>query len=632
MKFTKISTAFSFLFLSGLLAEAQLSSLESHVDVLDLGFSFNPVKPAYWTSLPHHRRTPFAVSPDGKSAYLAYLDGSDTDVHIQQVDPSTFTAVGATMTVKGGKEAGGLVAQNDGFALLTNVPVTGVDNAPPDNTPVPVIVRYQNGAETWRTFVAGPGVHESAGLSMAPDMNGDLVYSPTADMYGAYFVVTDYSGPPSGHFGDSIEYVNSTGGLQSITGATSAWGCSHNTGIAFEAADQPPFASICAEDHGSIWLNTKTQTMNGVKIAGENTTNGASGEPMGGMSGSYSSLALFPDSTKYIFAWATRGCIDLTQDTWMGSGFTQCSPRSMNHNVAIAMLTDKETLSGPQAISTVGAASGDDQLNWLTTGEVVDHSNIHAATFSSSSPAALITWEEIAQPTCKDIAMGCSGTFTGAYYQAVDSDGTKLGDPVSSQDVYVAGDIVNIGDKLCWPYVNMDWDLSKPVQETGSTVTKMSFACISYGGGGGGEASNSTTTTATAPVNATSSASSSSAVASLLSMTSTDIVAAAAPTTTSFLSLSSSTPSQLPTAMNPINTTSSPSSPLTTTPTSVQPSSSPSAPAPISNKDASQDEATQLESLIETLLQLLGKLQSTSASPSTPSTESAGRRRHAREF
>ena len=124
------------------------------------------------------------VSPDGGSAYLAYLDDSETDVHIQQVDPTNFIAVGATMTVKGAKEgtcsyfissnfiseiynfaAGGLVAQNDGFALLTNLPVTGVSDAPPGNTPVPVIVRYKSGKQAWKTFLGGPGVHEDFGIS-----------------------------------------------------------------------------------------------------------------------------------------------------------------------------------------------------------------------------------------------------------------------------------------------------------------------------------------------------------------------------------------------------------------------------------------------------------------------------------
>jgi DNA-binding beta-propeller fold protein YncE len=80
------------------------SNLETHVDVLALDNAFNPVKESYWTGYPHHRRTPFAVSPDGKSAYIAYLDSSETDVHVQELDPTTFEATGTTVTVTGGKE------------------------------------------------------------------------------------------------------------------------------------------------------------------------------------------------------------------------------------------------------------------------------------------------------------------------------------------------------------------------------------------------------------------------------------------------------------------------------------------------------------------------------------------------
>jgi hypothetical protein len=71
-----------------------------------------------------------------------------------------------------------------------------------------------------------------------------------------------------GHSGDNILYVSKDGKLQTVAG-TSSWGCSHNEGIAFEEADSPPFASLCAEDHTGIWLNTKTRGMNGIKISNE---------------------------------------------------------------------------------------------------------------------------------------------------------------------------------------------------------------------------------------------------------------------------------------------------------------------------------------------------------------------------
>lgn len=498
------------------------SSLETHVDAVTLSSSFNPIKEAYWTGYVHHRRTPFSVSPDGKSAYLAFLDSSDTGVHVQPIDPATFKATGTVVTVDGGKEAGGLVAQDDGFALLTNEAMpSGTSNAPPDNTPVPVLYRFDaSGTQKWKTWLGGPDVDSSEGLMAAPDMNGDLVYSAKTGRYAAYTVVTAYSGSAQGHFGDAINYVeDSTGERVTIQGATSAWGCSHNTGIALEAADEAPYASVCAEDQGAIWLNSKGQGMStvGTKISNENVTNGGGGESLGGMSGSYSNLARFQDSEAYIFAWVSRGAKDVTLNDWMGDGYTHVTNRTNGRNVAIATFSDKYTMVGKQATSEVGAASGDDQVNWLTTG-TADQSNAHVATFDGTN--ALVTWEEIADPFCEFIAMGCRGKFTGSKFQLVSNDGTgkAVGEPLTSQDVTVAGDLVTMADgRICWPYVSMTWDLSSPVGYGGSTTTttKMSFACISLSGSGsstgGSSASSSAAATAASSTAAAAPASSSAA-------------------------------------------------------------------------------------------------------------------------
>lgn len=376
---------------------------------------------------------------------------------------------------------------------------------------MPVLYRYTDGEQSWKTWLGGPNIHESEGLAASPDMNGDLAYSEESGYYGAYFVVTDYSGDASGHYGDSIEYVANNGTLLEIPGASSGWGCSHNTGIAFEAADEAPFASICAEDQGAIWLNTKTQGMDntGVKISNENTTNGASGEPMGGMSGSYSALARFADSSRYIFSWVSRGAIDLSENTWMGDGYTHSLNRTNNRNVAISLFSDKYTKIGAQASSEVGAEDGDSQVNWITSGSGNDRSNAHAATFGPNN--ALVTWEEISDPTCDYIAMGCRGQFAGSFFQQVSSDGEKVGDALKSTDVYVAGDMVTMNDgRICWPYVSMEWDMSSPVDTnlgTGSSTTKkMSFACMSLGASSTAQATGAASGTTSAVGSATSSA------------------------------------------------------------------------------------------------------------------------------
>ncbi|KAK2625173.1 hypothetical protein QTJ16_005542 [Diplocarpon rosae] len=454
-------------------------SISSFPNSLTLSAPFDPIQPAYWTGLPHHRRTPFAVSPDGKSAYLAYLDSSKKNVIVQQVDTAAFTAVGTAVTI-GAYEAAGLVAQNDGFALMATINATGTSDLPPNNMPIVAIIRYKNGAEAWRRPLNGPGVHPAAGLSATPDANGDLVYSSTSGLYAAYFVVTAYTGDATGHFGDSIQYVDDTGALQEIP-ASSTFGCSHNTGIGLEAADAPPFASVCAEDNGAIWLNTETQYMDGEKIANENTTNGVSGEPMGGMSGSYSNLARFPSSTNYVFAWQSRGAKDLTTNTWLGAPFTQCSPRWLHHNVAIATLSSKNTLAGAEASSTVGAVDGDTHINWITKSDTDDHQNVHVAAISASR--ALVTWETLLQPTCQPLPLGCTGTYAGTSFQIIDSAGAKVGAAVTDPKVFVSGDMVNLGnDRVCWPYVDMTWDLSAP-KDAGPPVTQMSFACAGTGGG-----------------------------------------------------------------------------------------------------------------------------------------------------
>lgn len=342
-----------------------------------------------------------------------------------------------------------------------------------------VLYRYTNGQRSWKTFLGGPGVHPKDGYMSSPDLTGDLVYSEQSGLYGAYFVVTAYSGWAAGHFGDSIQYVNKAGQLQDIP-ASSSWGCSHNTGIAFEAADAPPYASVCAEDHGALWLNTETQGMDGIKISNENVVNGGTNEALGGTSGSYSSLARFIGKGSYILAWVSRGAKNLTADSWRGKGYTQAQNRTVNRNVAIAQFSDKNTIVGPEAISTVGAADGDSQINWITTGSA-DCQNAHVAAFDGSN--ALVTWEEIGSPICPYQAMGCKGIFTGSKFQLV-NNGKKVGSPVSSMDVYVAGDMVTMPNgKLCWPYASMEWRLDNTVRSLPkTTLTKMSFACMSLGG------------------------------------------------------------------------------------------------------------------------------------------------------
>lgn len=198
------------------------------------------------------------------------------------------------------------------------------------------------------------------------------------------------------------------------------------------------------------------------------------------MSGSYSSLARFSNSSSYIFAWASRGALELSLNDWMGEGYTHTLNRTNGRRVAMAVLSDKSTLAGTEASSKLGA-EGDEQISWVTAEEGPDRSNAHVAVFNDQF--ALVSWEEIESPQCEFIAMGCGGTFTGTYYQLVNKDGETVGEPLKSMDTYVAGDMVSMGDgRICWPYVEMEWSLEKASGFGGvegqANAEAFSFACV----------------------------------------------------------------------------------------------------------------------------------------------------------
>jgi hypothetical protein len=75
---------------------------------------------------------------------------------------------------------------------------------------------------------------------------------------------------------------------------------------------------------------------------------------------------------------------------------------------------------------------------------------------------------------------------------------------LSADDVYVAGDMVTMSDgRICWPYVNMTWDLSQSIDDSSSSATgkKMSIACV----GRDGATDSPTTTAASVTTSATAS-------------------------------------------------------------------------------------------------------------------------------
>ncbi|KAK8215794.1 hypothetical protein HDK77DRAFT_373669 [Phyllosticta capitalensis] len=494
-------------------------SIKTSVDSFSLQFPFNPIKDLYWTGMKTHRRVCFAASPSGDAGYVAYLDASGKGVHVQQVNLQTFEAVGDAFTIPDGREAGGIVAQEQGVAILTNEPLPeGTQDAPPPNdagqpTPVPVLYRIIDGEVKWKVFLAGPGLHPDPGLGAAVDMNGDLTYSPVKKLYGAYFVISYYTGEGAkGHFSDSIQYVDEDGQIQDIKGATSAGGCSHNTGIAFEEADDAPFCSACAEDQtGTVWLNTKNQGEGppAVPLSVEPFINGMSGEPFNGMGGSWSVLTRLGKSQSYAITWLTRNTELKASPKGTGTETntnTNTNTGTVPQDGTVDQTTQDQKTDTTQQMDIVGAKN-------VITQPPADHFNTHIQAFDEKT--LLSTYEEITSPQCVKAA-GCLGTWAGTYFAQVDGTTAQVdGEAFKSTEVFVGGDLVLLPNGICFPYVNMKWDTSTKVDGSGGTgdqgvmmgngqqaanTQKLSFACVANpsgtttttGGGGGG---GGTTTT-----------------------------------------------------------------------------------------------------------------------------------------
>lgn len=62
-------------------------------------------------------------------------------------------------------EAAGLVAHDDGFALMATVAATGTTDLPPNDYKIVKLFRYKGGVQSWATALNGPGVHAADGVS-----------------------------------------------------------------------------------------------------------------------------------------------------------------------------------------------------------------------------------------------------------------------------------------------------------------------------------------------------------------------------------------------------------------------------------------------------------------------------------
>lgn len=397
-----------------------------------------PYLSAGYNSTREWTRTTTAVAPNGtlRVAWPA-ADG----VHVTPLTAAGKRSAKDTV-VKGAKEVGGLVAHNDGFALLTRVPDTNKWKET-----AAALIRYRNGAQAFRTKLTGTASHDTA-----PLLDGQLAWNGTK--YGAYFVVHGAGGWTDGHFGDKLMYLGSTG---SKLGGGWGWGCSHNEGIALHAEPTGAFSSLCFDDWRSgLFVSTGIGAPDTAPVVQrEQCWAGYCGGTFAGRTGD-----LVKSSTgRYATAFASRGAASAAKnpDDQSGRGWT-VKPRTETHQVAVAFLKNRNTPSG--------------NPTYLTAAAGTENVNVHVAPYGKDR--LLVSWESLKNATCADGT--CKGTFSGTHFRLVDWNGTvKSADKVVS--ARVTGDIaVQKDGTLTWAYTPVTPSYATALTGPSPTTTTLRIA------------------------------------------------------------------------------------------------------------------------------------------------------------
>ncbi|WP_369030242.1 RICIN domain-containing protein [Streptomyces adonidis] len=405
------------------------------VSKVTLPVAFGYQEPGY-NQLREWTRVDTQAAPDG-SVRVAW-PASD-GVHVTSLSPA-LARQGTDTVVPDTKEVGGLVAHDDGFALLTRVPDTNKwgDTAA-------ALIRYKDGSALFSKKLTGTASNDTS-----PVLDGALKWN--GSKYGAYFVVHGAGGFADGHYGDKLAYVDDTGAVKS---GGWDWGCSHNEGIALAPAASGDFPSLCFDDWRSgLFVSTGISAPDDAPVVQrEQCWAGYCGGAYPGNSGD-----LVKTSTGgYATAFASRGAASAVKNTAdsSGRGWT-VTPKTDTHQVALALLKDASTPGSVVA---------------LTNDPGTDHRNVRVTPYGKN---LLVSWESVADATCKDGT--CTGKFTGTHLRVVDATGK----PVAADEVVdarMAGDIATLPDgSLAWAFASATPDYGSAMSGTSPTTTTLSIA------------------------------------------------------------------------------------------------------------------------------------------------------------
>lgn len=362
----------------------------------------------------------FAPASDG-SAVIAWTEPNNT-LHVTPLN-NKLNRRGPDIVVPG-SEVGGIVARDDGFALLVTRSDPGEPLRPSADASgaarAVFMVRYRSNTEVFAASLTGTASITRAAEPTARDCSPGYLYSRLAwngAKHGAYFIVRGCEGDP--HFcenGDKLVYLDDNGGV--LRGGWS-WNCSTNQGLRMWP-EPDVFTPVCVSDDAPFsGLNLVLEDRGPVLLGAESSGQNWSGRQFG-------SIVKFPSGT-YVIGWLSR---DTTSEPRVAA--------RPNNDIAMLRLGANHVVLGPK--------------RWLVETPDVAETNLHFAPYGSSR--LLMIWDSMEDLRCSSTI--CFGTYTGTHARVLDLDGNVLlADDNFPAVPNTAGELsvmLNGGD-VAWAYV-----------------------------------------------------------------------------------------------------------------------------------------------------------------------------------
>jgi len=408
-------------------------------------------KRAGYHGFPSDERIAMDVQPSGASQ-VAWLDNGLSSVHVTPLTADETRA--APDTVIEGFDIGGLVAHEDGFAVLTRRndpgdPIGDIPDAGPV-APAAFLVRVRNNREVFADPLTGTRNITDDGDASRRDCStglfGRLAFN--GYFYGSYFAVRGCKGDwADGRYGDKLVYADTRG--QFLRGGWT-WRCSQNLGLRL-LPERNAFTSLCMSDNEpQPGLNLVVGGLASKLIAREATLPGYAG-------GDFGSVVKVADG-RYLLGWVTRGvrvnaagAIEAGMDT---------------HDIAYTFISSNYVPSA--------------KASWLFRTPDVHEINLHLAPYGADR--ILLVWNTITSPQCSDGL--CLGAYGGTHFRLMYLDGTFVGPeevidapPNDGDDIVVFPN----GD-LGWAYVGGPRDYSAVLVNPSSAppMRQISVAKLMY--------------------------------------------------------------------------------------------------------------------------------------------------------